>query len=625
MTSKTLRTNTGYSTGKRYVEFYIQELPSSRPVYVGVDDGTQNYVSPRELGIGESQYYFGSVSYKSTGKVFSQTPSLNNVSSGGIDCDPYTTGDVVGMRVDLDGGSVSFYKNGLFQAEVPYPSATTSYVAVSLTNRGQMVTGNLDGQVDPPVYGFPTDYTYWSGRGEIEGPVVNGLVPIPSTEYYKFETLEGYSAGPEILGTETDFYNLYTWKIYQDQANDIRIEKFDGTWIDSTVLHNPGSIVTNLSLTFDHAGMATACWENNGQVYLYWHDPLDDTTKVSTIASGRSPFVDMSSFDEVLDPDRQIHLSYVDTSSGLLVHRLQEERYAVAYDVDTNVVDVLASGRTEFENLKTVYVVDIGTGSYELRDKATPRLSLPANANNVMTSSIAGDYEYWDVVQGLVEGNLFQDTLRTTPVTENHQLVKSFVGQSGQYTLEESGTNIAYGFYENSILKGRYDGSNDAVILAGTAPLFDSSTTDIIAGFRYYVPSNPIQTEVDLFSGATFRIRARHDTGLDNFVVNLSNNTITLDLTGQISLDSWHTVVLYKQGSTVTIYIDESPYDVSGTYSSGITYTMPDVQVSSDGTVEGAYNVAFDPTRFLRMSKLYIGFDTANSVNINELHGWLRY
>lgn len=169
MTSKTVRTNTGYSSGKRYVEFYIQEIPSSRPIYVGVDDGTQNYVSPRELGIGESQYYFGSVSYKSTGKVFSQTSALTNVSGGGIDCDPYTSGDVVGMKIDLDLGSISFYKNNVLQVTIPYPSALTTYVAVSLTNKGQYVSANLTTPADF-VYEMDTGFLSWSGASNFSTP-----------------------------------------------------------------------------------------------------------------------------------------------------------------------------------------------------------------------------------------------------------------------------------------------------------------------------------------------------------------------------------------------------------------------------------------------------------------------
>lgn len=165
MTACTLRSNTGYSDGKRYVEFKVISAPSSRPIYVGVDDGTQNYVAPRDLGIGESPFYVGSVAYKSNGRIYSNTSTLNNVSSGGIQASPYTVGDTVGMRIDLDLGNISFYLNNVLQATVPYAVEITTYVSVSLTSKGQSVQVRLLNS-SPLSYSIPSGYTSWEGGPE---------------------------------------------------------------------------------------------------------------------------------------------------------------------------------------------------------------------------------------------------------------------------------------------------------------------------------------------------------------------------------------------------------------------------------------------------------------------------
>ena len=158
---KSIRTNTGYDSGKRYIEFSI-DSKDSRSVYVGVDDGTHNYVAPRSTGIGENIAYSNSVSYKSAGRVFSRTSSLNTGGTG-LPNDAYEQGDVIGMAVDLDIGSLSFYKNGSLVRTISYPAGLLTYVALSLYGPGQQITVNLSQDV-PFAYAAPAGYTDWAGN-----------------------------------------------------------------------------------------------------------------------------------------------------------------------------------------------------------------------------------------------------------------------------------------------------------------------------------------------------------------------------------------------------------------------------------------------------------------------------
>lgn len=158
---KSIRTNTGYDSGKRYVEFTV-DAKDSRAVYVGVDDGTHNYVAPRSTGIGENIAYSNSVSYKSSGRVFSRTSALNTGGTG-ITVDTYSVGDVIGMAIDLDVGSLSFYKNGVLIRTIAYPAGQLTYVCLSLFGPGQQITANLSQNV-PFSHAAPVGYTDWAGN-----------------------------------------------------------------------------------------------------------------------------------------------------------------------------------------------------------------------------------------------------------------------------------------------------------------------------------------------------------------------------------------------------------------------------------------------------------------------------
>lgn len=170
MTVKTIKTNTSYSAGKRFVEFHVNTTSGSGPFYVGVDGGSSVFVSPRALGIGESPYYFNSVSYKSNGRIFSQTSVYDNTSTGGLTAQPLVEGDVIGMEVDLDTGAMAFYHNGVLQASFAYPAGQNTKVAVSLAGIGQSISANLDDNLE--LYnGMPEGFTFWSGAFFIDGNV----------------------------------------------------------------------------------------------------------------------------------------------------------------------------------------------------------------------------------------------------------------------------------------------------------------------------------------------------------------------------------------------------------------------------------------------------------------------
>lgn len=162
MSFKSIRTTTAYNTGQRYLEFTVDLKPTAGAIYFGFDDGTQNYVAPGTLGIGEWIPYVGSVGYKSSGQIFSNT-TAHITNPGGTAVAPFEEGDVISLLVDLDAGSLIFWKNGVPQTTIPFPSATDMYVAVSLRGNGQQITANFSQDV-PFVHLAPGGYTDWAGN-----------------------------------------------------------------------------------------------------------------------------------------------------------------------------------------------------------------------------------------------------------------------------------------------------------------------------------------------------------------------------------------------------------------------------------------------------------------------------
>jgi hypothetical protein len=161
MSFTSIRTTTSYNSGKRYVEFTINDK-STGELYVGVDQGVNNYVAPRNSGPGESTGYVNCVSYKSTGRIFSRTPSLITPTVG-LTAAGLATGDVVSLLVNLDDGEISFRKNNVHQRTVAYPSGTATFILTSLGASGQSITTNLSQDV-PFVYSAPFGYTDWAGN-----------------------------------------------------------------------------------------------------------------------------------------------------------------------------------------------------------------------------------------------------------------------------------------------------------------------------------------------------------------------------------------------------------------------------------------------------------------------------
>jgi len=111
----------GVSSGKWYVEFLITDVGAGQNVGVGIVDSETPVQNP--LGAGNSPIGFAANSYE-------MIPSGSKVNNGSASAygSSYTSGDVIGIALDMDNGAIWFSKNNTWQA-----SATQSEIEAGNT------------------------------------------------------------------------------------------------------------------------------------------------------------------------------------------------------------------------------------------------------------------------------------------------------------------------------------------------------------------------------------------------------------------------------------------------------------------------------------------------------------
>ena len=122
------RSTLGVSSGKYYFEAKLSSAPEHGHIGI-VDEAPENNTDSIESGA----YNWG---YKlSDGEVY-------NNGSGTAYGDTYTTGDIIGVALDLDNNKLYFSKNGTWQNSGDPESGATGTGAVSITDPSSTNTGN---------------------------------------------------------------------------------------------------------------------------------------------------------------------------------------------------------------------------------------------------------------------------------------------------------------------------------------------------------------------------------------------------------------------------------------------------------------------------------------------------
>ena len=121
------------SNGKWYAEFEFDATNNSGSTHaslIGVTDSPQ-----------ENARSFGKVGERANDVAYSQTGNKMIGDSASSYGDTYTTGDIIGVAVDLDNNAIYFSKNGTFQDSGDPTSGASKTGAIALTAPGSTIEG----------------------------------------------------------------------------------------------------------------------------------------------------------------------------------------------------------------------------------------------------------------------------------------------------------------------------------------------------------------------------------------------------------------------------------------------------------------------------------------------------
>lgn len=210
---------------------------------------------------------------------------------------------------------------------------------------------------------------------EHELPLVENARKWYDTEYYVITHPYAYSLGPIPYNTPVYVVGLTDHSMYFDaDTSEFVVEQLslEGDWVEKERILI-GNIPLSFSFTFDQNGHIAIVWESEGVIYRYWYDTFISDHTTTTVGAGKSPYINMESFNEILKPVRQIIMVYVNANNEL-VYRLQDDRYTIEHVLYEDVHSVVAFEHTSRNSLKLVYLVHLPPLNYELKSIATERL-----------------------------------------------------------------------------------------------------------------------------------------------------------------------------------------------------------------------------------------------------------
>jgi hypothetical protein len=174
-------------------KFYWEAIATSNPVGVGLK---QVNVLDR---YSNTIYYMGSSLSASGEKYVNGTGSAYGAS--------WTTGDVIGVAVDMDGGTVTFYKNNASQGSIALSTASiTAFVPSFVSGAGVTFAGSVNFGQRPFTYTPPSGFVALNTQNLPDATIKNGATSFASTLYTGNDTgqsitntVNGISFQPDLL------------------------------------------------------------------------------------------------------------------------------------------------------------------------------------------------------------------------------------------------------------------------------------------------------------------------------------------------------------------------------------------------------------------------------------------
>lgn len=200
------RASFGVSSGKWYWEATVSESGATfTSAQIGVAPSTHRTTSTNTRP-GTTQNGNSGVGYRDNG----QKEVASSTTSYGAS---YTNGDVIGIALDVDGGTVEFFKNNASQGSISLPANDTGVWMPMLSIRMTSGTGGYD--MDFGQLGFT--YTPPAGFKALTARNLDGLGILRGDDYFAANTRNGTGASGSVSGLR--FQPDLVWNKSRDEGS----------------------------------------------------------------------------------------------------------------------------------------------------------------------------------------------------------------------------------------------------------------------------------------------------------------------------------------------------------------------------------------------------------------------
>jgi len=427
----------------------------------------------------------------------------------------FTDGDIIGTALDLDGGTVTFYKNGVSQGSISLPSNTAEWMAyIADGSSSDSTTQILNFGQDSTFAGTTTagGNADGNGYGDFKYAVPSGFLALNSAN------LPEPAIGPNSDTTSDEHFNTVLWTGNGSTGRSITGVNFspDFVWTKGrsgtrqhllfdtirgngayllTTSTNPEATDTNTLTTFDSDGFTIGSnvnINNNTETYVGWNWKAGGTAVSNTDGSITSQVS--------ANPDAGFSIvSYTGTGAS--------DTYGHGLGVAPNMI--LTRDRTNSAHW-AVYVSDIGTGKYLELDRTIAVTTAAAIYPSVSSTTIG---------VGVQGGGSITNTLGDNYISycfanvDGHLKCGSYVG-NGQNS--PNGTFVYTGFRPAFVMvKDITDTSNWIIIDNLRANPYNIDTARLYANSTAPEAATNTNRYMELFSNG-FRLHGNNAADVAN-------------------------------------------------------------------------------------------------------------
>ena len=149
-----------------------------------------------------------------------------------------------------------------------------------------------------------------------------------------FDGLQAFDLGPvDFLDLrEGLFFRPWRIRAVENEVLIARANVPNTDWQDEFLLFSyEGNQGSDFGLTFDQNGRPVVTYTQDGDVMLYWYDPVVGSMVIATVGAGRTPRVRLDIRSKMLSAISDVILMYLDDNNKL-VFRLQRDRFGTLYE-----------------------------------------------------------------------------------------------------------------------------------------------------------------------------------------------------------------------------------------------------------------------------------------------------